>query len=116
MNLDSDENDMDFMVMRDTYPDMPDFMVNNTIRDMKMGGITSMCPFIGCMPMVPEIMEDETDDESLRGEEYSTPEQVLRQIENKNPQIFRTMNMYGIPKNTARMIFKRIIKLTMTYK
>lgn len=91
------------------------------------------------MPMMPEIIRmfslmneeeimemDEAGDgefednevEDIRKKETYKPSEVnkiLRKIERYNPGIFRYMRMYGIPYPAARLLCRRIIRLTLMH-
>lgn len=43
------------------------------------------------------------------------PSQILRLIEYNDPEILRTMTLYGIPLPTARNIIRRIIVTTLRF-
>lgn len=103
---------------------------------MQMGMPGRTTPF---MPMIPEmtrmfgmmnedeIMEiDEDGDiefeaneaEDVRRKEaykYNEVNNILRKIERYNPGIFRYMRMYGIPYPAARLLCRKIIRLTLMY-
>lgn len=117
MNFDSNKDDINFEVIDNMFPDMMPSMMNPIMQDMDFGGTAYMCPFMGCMPMVHDVIEDDEDImEDTRGQGYDTVPQILNQIERNNPQVFRMMRMYGIPLNTARIICRRIIRLTLMYR
>lgn len=63
-----------------------------------------------------EFEANEADDIRKKGAyKPSEVNKILRKIERYNPGIFRYMRMYGIPYPAARLLCRRIIRLTLMY-
>lgn len=103
---------------------------------MQMGMPGRTMPLMPLMPEMlrmfsmmneEEIMEkdeagygefEDNEAEDVRKKEAYKPSEVnkiLRKIERYNSGIFRYMRMYGIPYPVARLLCRRIIRLTLMY-
>lgn len=106
---------------------------------MQMGMPGRTPSIMPMMPMMPEMMrmfsmmseEENMEMDDAENEEFESNEagygrkkeaykpsevnKILRKIERYNPGIFRYMKMYGIPYPAARLLCRRIIRLTLMY-